>query len=305
VNTQSNIGYGAYLAVSERGLSLDSLRTRVKVRQFEHTSSTKLELQTLLWALGDIQALGSKVIVYTDCQNIMGLQGRRDRFEQNDYRSKKNKRLKNYKLYQEFYRMIDQLDCELVKVRGHQVSNQKDDIDRLFTLVDSASRNALRGDNRWPVVFNKPMDITRNSPRQKRRWFEALGDVKIYNLLQKEIKMKIYVGNLSYEVTEEDLRLALEQFGQVESATIIKDKHSGQSKGFGFVEMASKAEGQSAIDGLNGKELKGRALNVNEARPRTESRGSGGGYGGGRGGQGGGRGGRGRGRWGPKGGRSF
>ena len=105
--------------------------------------------------------------------------------------------------------------------------------------------------------------------------------------------MKIYVGNMSYEVTEDDLRLALEQFGQVESATIIKDKHSGQSKGFGFVEMASQAEGQSAIDGLNGKELKGRALKVNEARPRTESRGSGGGYGGGRGGQGGGRGGQG------------
>jgi len=110
--------------------------------------------------------------------------------------------------------------------------------------------------------------------------------------------MKIYVGNLSYEVTEEDLRLALEEFGQVESATIIKDKYSGQSKGFGFVEMASKAEGQSAIEGLNGKELKGRALNVNEARPRTESSGGGrGGYGGGgRGGQGaGGRGGQGAG----------
>ena len=108
--------------------------------------------------------------------------------------------------------------------------------------------------------------------------------------------MNIYVGNLSHEVTEEDLRLAFEPFGQVESATIIKDKHSGQSKGFGFVEMASKAEGQSAIDGLNGKELKGRALNVNEARPRTESRGSGKGYGGGRGRQGGGRGGQGGGR---------
>ena len=89
VNTQSNIGYGAYLAVPERGLSLDSLRRRVKVRRFEHTSSTKLELQTLLWALSDIQAFGRKVIVYTDSQNIMGLQGRRDRFKQNDYRSKK------------------------------------------------------------------------------------------------------------------------------------------------------------------------------------------------------------------------
>ena len=117
--------------------------------------------------------------------------------------------------------------------------------------------------------------------------------------------MKIYVGNLSYEVTEEDLRLALEQFGQVESVTIIKDKHSGRSKGFGFVEMSSKAEGQSVIDGLNGKELKGRTLNVNEARPRTESRGSRGGYGGGKGGYGGGREGRGGGRGKPKGGRSF
>jgi RNA recognition motif-containing protein len=94
--------------------------------------------------------------------------------------------------------------------------------------------------------------------------------------------MNIYVGNLSYEVTEEDLRLAFEPFGQVESATIIKDKYSGESKGFGFVEMPAKAEGQSAINGLNGKELKGRTLNVNEARPRSEGRRGGGGRGGGR-----------------------
>jgi len=148
VNTRSNIGYGAYLALSEHGLSLDTLRTRVKVKRFEHTSSTKLELQTLLWALSDIQVSGRKLIVYTDSQNIMGLPGRRDRFEKNDYRSKKNKRLKNYELYQEFYRLIDQLDCKFVKVDGHQASNQKDDIDKLFALVDKASRNALRRDTR-------------------------------------------------------------------------------------------------------------------------------------------------------------
>ncbi len=148
VNTQSNIGYGTYLVVSEFGLSLDSLKEQVKVRRFEPTSSTKLELQTLLWALRDIQELGGKVIVYTDSQNIMGLQGRRERFEKNNYRSRKNRRLNNYELYQEFYRMTDQLNCKFVKVRGHQVSNQKDDIDRLFTLVDRASRNALKGDNR-------------------------------------------------------------------------------------------------------------------------------------------------------------
>ena len=101
--------------------------------------------------------------------------------------------------------------------------------------------------------------------------------------------MNIYVGNLSYEVTQEDLQQAFEAFGQVESVNIIKDKYSGQSKGFGFVEMPAKAEAQSAINDLNGKELKGRTLNVSEARPRTESRGGRGGYGGGRGGRGGGR----------------
>ena len=100
--------------------------------------------------------------------------------------------------------------------------------------------------------------------------------------------MKIYVGNMSYDTTEEDIRLACEAFGKVESVTILKDKYSGRPKGFGFVEMPSKAEGQAAIDGLNGKELNGRSLNVNEARPRTENfGGSTGGYGGGKGGHGG------------------
>ena len=99
--------------------------------------------------------------------------------------------------------------------------------------------------------------------------------------------MKIYVGNLSYEVTEDDLRQVFEQSGEVESITIINDKYTGRSKGFGFVEMPSQAEAQAAIENLNGNDLKGRALNVNEARPRTENRDSRGAYGGGRGGKGG------------------
>jgi len=103
--------------------------------------------------------------------------------------------------------------------------------------------------------------------------------------------MNIYVGNLSYEVSEEDLKEAFETFGQVETVNIIKDKYSGQSKGFGFVEMPTKAEADAAIEGLNDTELKGRTMKVNEARPRTENRGGRGGYGGDRrgGGQGGGR----------------
>ncbi|MFH1215129.1 MAG: RNase H family protein [Pseudomonadota bacterium] len=147
VNARSKIGYGAYLLLSERGFSLNSLKKQVNVKRFEDTSSTKLELQTLLWALNDINISGNKVIVYTDSQNIMGLPGRRDRFEQNGYRSKKNQRLNHYALYREFYRMTDQLDCEFMKVRGHQPLSQKDDIAKLFTLVDRASRDALREEN--------------------------------------------------------------------------------------------------------------------------------------------------------------
>ena len=82
--------------------------------------------------------------------------------------------------------------------------------------------------------------------------------------------MNIYVGNLSYGVTEEDLKQAFESFGQVETVKIIKDRYSGESKGFGFVEMPAKGEAESAINDLNGKDLKGRALNVSEARPRTQ-----------------------------------
>jgi len=101
--------------------------------------------------------------------------------------------------------------------------------------------------------------------------------------------MKIYVGNLSYEVTEEDLRREFGAFGEVTSANIITDKYSGRSKGFGFVEMASKSEAEAAITGLNGKTLRERTIVVNEARPRTDSR-SGSSYGNrGSGGFGGGR----------------
>ena len=84
--------------------------------------------------------------------------------------------------------------------------------------------------------------------------------------------MNIYVGNLSYEVTEEDLKKAFDTFGAVNTVKVIKDNFTGRSKGFGFVEMPDKAEAQSAIEGLNGKDLQGRSLNVSEARPRSEGR---------------------------------
>jgi RNA recognition motif-containing protein len=97
--------------------------------------------------------------------------------------------------------------------------------------------------------------------------------------------MNIYVGNLSHDVSEEDLRQAFEAFGQVSSATIVKDKYNGQPRGFGFVEMPDQTEAQAAIQNLNGKDLLGKQMNVNEARPRTD-RGRSGGQGGQRGRQG-------------------
>lgn len=82
--------------------------------------------------------------------------------------------------------------------------------------------------------------------------------------------MNIYVGNLPYSVSEDDLRNAFAAFGEVTSASIVTDKFSGQSKGFGFVEMAKNAEADQAIKALNGSQLKGRSIKVNQAKPRTE-----------------------------------
>jgi RNA recognition motif-containing protein len=99
--------------------------------------------------------------------------------------------------------------------------------------------------------------------------------------------MNIYVGNLSYDVDDGALRAAFEPHGEVTSAQVIMDRMTGRSRGFGFVEMPSTEEAKAAIEALNGSELDGRALNVNEARPRSDRRGGGGGGGRGRGGGGG------------------
>lgn len=183
VNTQLKVGYGAYLLVSNsvlsdsvpfnRDMPLDSLKERVYLKRFEQTSSTLLELQTMLWALSEIA--GSEVVrrkaingepnsrktmsgesigfvngkemvltAYTDSQNIIGLLGRQARLEQRNYFSRKHKRLCHYELYQEFYRLTTALNCEYVKVVGHQASSNKDRIHQLFGLVDQTSRRALR-----------------------------------------------------------------------------------------------------------------------------------------------------------------
>lgn len=174
VHTQSGIGYGAALALSEHELARTpaTLNARVVVRKFTDTSSTKLELQTLLWALSDLPTSDAAVIVYTDSQNIISLPNRRPRFEAHNYHSKKGLPLRNAELYQAFFRLFDRLNIELVKVKGHKSAKQKNPIDRMFTLVDRASRNAHRhaslraprtGSNIKPDAANKKAAPTNGS----------------------------------------------------------------------------------------------------------------------------------------------
>lgn len=144
VHVQTGTGFGAYLWVNDIASPPEALKDKVELVRFEGTSSTKLELQTLLHAFGTIQNPVEKLEIYSDSQNIIGLIQRRRRLEQNNFHSKGNRPLNNTLLYREFFRMIDQFHCEFIKVKGHRKSNQKDDVERIFTLVDRASRNALR-----------------------------------------------------------------------------------------------------------------------------------------------------------------
>ena len=144
VNPQLKIGYGAYLAIYEDNLTFSELESSVKTNMFTQTSSTKLELQTLLWALNDISILNERVTIYTDSQNTVGLLNRRARFEKNGYMTKKNRLIENHELYKEFYKIVDSIDCDIIKVKGHKLEKDRDDIDEIFTIVDKASRDALR-----------------------------------------------------------------------------------------------------------------------------------------------------------------
>lgn len=148
VNAQTKMGFGARLLLSNLNPSESELQQSLTLKCFEQTSSTKLELQMMLWALTEafISAKGRDISVtaYTDSQNIIGLLKRRERLEQSRYISSRGQLLNNAGLYQDFYRLTDQLRCQFVKVIGHQPSCNKTNIERLFERVDKASRRAMR-----------------------------------------------------------------------------------------------------------------------------------------------------------------
>lgn len=148
VDAKTRIGFGAYLAFNSMESSLTDLKTRVKVKQFENTSSTTMELQVLLWAMEDAFLLNTektmRLVVYSDSQNIVDLPARRSRLEEQGYIASNGGRLNNTELYKQFFRALDQCNCQIIKVDGHKPKHGKNDIDRIFSLVDKASRSALR-----------------------------------------------------------------------------------------------------------------------------------------------------------------
>lgn len=143
VNPKDNIGFGAYFIFEE-----DLENQNIKIKKFENTTSTKLELEVLLWALEDKSLEDKKIVVYTDCQNILTLLDRKERLVEGNYFTKGGKKVRNEELYKKFYKQKDKFQIEFVKIKGHKKSAQKDDLDRLFNLVDKASRKALREFNK-------------------------------------------------------------------------------------------------------------------------------------------------------------
>ena len=143
VNPQDKVGFGAYLHLKNKDISFEEMKKDIKTKRFEDTSSTKLELQTLLWSLEEINE-NIIIEVYTDCQNIIGLQDRKEKLEKNNFYSSSGKLMNNHELYKKFYEKLDELNLILIKVKGHKKNSLKDEIDTIFNLVDKASRNALR-----------------------------------------------------------------------------------------------------------------------------------------------------------------
>ena len=149
VNPKAKVGFAAFLVKNDKDTILETLNKSIKIKKFENTSSTRIELQSLLWAINEIEKekndLSNILIeVYTDCQNIVNLKNRKSKLVENNYQSGTGKLLKNHDLYKDFFEKESRLNLNIIKVKGHKKTILKDNIDHIFNLVDKASRSALR-----------------------------------------------------------------------------------------------------------------------------------------------------------------
>ena len=146
LNPQKKIGYGAYLLLKDEEEKLENLKNKIVLKRFEDTSSTKLEVETFLWAIKDIDIKDLKIDIYTDCQNLIGLESRKEKLQKSQYLNSKGKLIKNHLLYKEFFILIEKYNLKFFKIKGHKKNSLKDDMDKIFNLVDKASREYLRKD---------------------------------------------------------------------------------------------------------------------------------------------------------------
>lgn len=144
VNTANKTGFGGFLLVEKPYCFSEDYKAKIRLKQFENTSSTKLELQTLLWAFSEMNISYNKLTVYTDSQNIIGLPDRQKKLEQNGFRTSKNKLHENHLLYKEFFLYLKEKNIEFIKIKGHQPKQDKKHEDLFFALVDKAVRKASR-----------------------------------------------------------------------------------------------------------------------------------------------------------------
>ena len=144
VDPRSKIGFGACLLLTSLPLTSAGLQDRVRTRRFTGTSSTRLELQTLLWALQELPPSTHPLHIHTDSRNVAGLLARKERLRRQDFCARSGKPLNNAQLYRELYQLIEARDCTFVKQIGHQPAIRKNLLDQLFSLVDRAARQALR-----------------------------------------------------------------------------------------------------------------------------------------------------------------
>lgn len=143
-NPQKKLGIGSYLLLEDKTYDLEELKSKVISKEFSDTSSTKLELQTFIFSIEDIASKDRLIEVYTDCQNIINLPSRKEKLQALNYHSSTGKLLNNAELYKEFFALLDSYEISFVKVKGHKKNSLKDEIDKIFNIVDKASRNILR-----------------------------------------------------------------------------------------------------------------------------------------------------------------
>lgn len=144
---QRKIGYGAMLCIEDdRARTVEDWKSEVHTMRFCPTTASRLELETLLWALERVETVGKQLTVFTDSQTIVGLPSRRQSLEQKGFRSSKGRELANGDLYQNFYYVWDRLQFELCKVKGHSPTSEKTENGELFAIVDRAARDCLRSE---------------------------------------------------------------------------------------------------------------------------------------------------------------